>query len=666
MGPSIQQRARLFLQDSAERCPPEAQQLLRELVHELDRQRPEEDVERLRMAVAGAELGVWDHDLARGTVVWNDHLYDMIGMPRGTPVDDDTLFAHIHPDDLPQARARVADTIESGRDLLMEFRIVREDGEIRWILDRGRVYRNTEGKGVRMSGISQDITEKKESEAALRDLNETLEDLFTVRTAELRRSEELYRNLVESANSIVLRWKLDGTITFINRFGRNFFGYQIGELLGQPIIGTLASPVDDGGRDMRRMLKDIADRPHMYVDNENENRRRNGERVWVYWTNRAIRDEHGKVVEILSIGNDRTLQHQAEAALRESEHRFRAVFQNANDGILLTDQEKHTVLAANPAACKLFGYTEEEMGHLDIADIHPAETLPEVHERFKAQGRGESRITHNAPVKRKDGNTFYVDISSFPISVDGQRCVAAIFRDVTARRRAEQELVRQKERLRQLASSLAAAQDDEQQRIATGLHDNVAQWLVGASLKLALLRNLQPCPEAGKVTDELENLLGKATECVRSLSFELGSSTLHRLGLEAGIRELCQAIGDRHGLHFQLVDDQQPKPLSAAVSTVLFKCTRELLFNVVKHAGVERATVYLRREGGEVAIIVEDRGQGIQEDDVDSEPSIGNGLGLFAINERMRDIGGTLTADSVPGRETRMTLRAPLEVEEVE
>jgi PAS domain S-box-containing protein len=129
-------------------------------------------------------------------------------------------------------------------------------------------------------------------------------------------SEAKYRDIVESANSVILRWTPEGRITFFNTFAQNFFGYPGDEILGRNISGTIVPVQDSVGHDLSSLARDIAARPEAYAISENENIRKNKDRVWVTWTNRPIRDEQGRVVEILSIGVDSTKRVQAENELR--------------------------------------------------------------------------------------------------------------------------------------------------------------------------------------------------------------------------------------------------------------------------------------------------------------------------------------------------------------
>ncbi len=150
-------------------------------------------------------------------------------------------------------------------------------------------------------------------------------DISERRRAEKRlaESERKYRELVESANSIILRWDSSGRITFLNEYGQRFFGYTAEEILGRHVLDTIVPHVESGGRDLRQLMDEICANPEAFEHNINENVRRNGEHVWVSWTNRIVRNAQGEVLEILSIGTDITDRLRMEAE-REKRHRAEA------------------------------------------------------------------------------------------------------------------------------------------------------------------------------------------------------------------------------------------------------------------------------------------------------------------------------------------------------
>jgi len=148
------------------------------------------------------------------------------------------------------------------------------------------------------------------------------------------------------------------------------------------------------------------------------------------------------------IFRDITERKEAEDALQESEQRFRAVFDNVADGILLADAESKQLHLGNGRICQMLGYGQDELVNLGVADIHPGQAMPHVIEEFEKQVRGESTLAQDLPVKRKNGSVFYADVSAFPITLDGRYYLAGVFRDVSERRKADEALRQSEQRYR--------------------------------------------------------------------------------------------------------------------------------------------------------------------------------------------------------------------------
>ncbi len=141
--------------------------------------------------------------------------------------------------------------------------------------------------------------------------------------AQLRAAEASYRTIVDRTNSIVLRWDPEGRVLFMNDFGLRLFGYTLDEVVGRPVVGLIVPDTESSGRDLRAMIDDLLRHPERYVSNENENMRRDGQRVWITWRNTPITDADGRLIEIVSTGIDSTERKRADDALRASEVRFR-------------------------------------------------------------------------------------------------------------------------------------------------------------------------------------------------------------------------------------------------------------------------------------------------------------------------------------------------------
>ncbi len=137
---------------------------------------------------------------------------------------------------------------------------------------------------------------------------------------------------------------------------------------------------------------------------------------------------------------DITERLRTESALNESELRFKAIIDNAQDGILLADLKDKKFTLANPKICEMLGYSEEEITALGVSDIHPASALPHVLEQFAKQARREIALARDLPVKRKDGSVFYADINSFPLTLMGKEYLAGFFRDTSERNAYETQI----------------------------------------------------------------------------------------------------------------------------------------------------------------------------------------------------------------------------------
>jgi len=144
----------------------------------------------------------------------------------------------------------------------------------------------------------------------------------------LQTSEKQYRELVESTNTIVLRTDENLRIMFLNRFGLEFFGYTTEEIIGASLMGTIVPQIENDGRDLSILMEEIVNHPEIHRDNENENIRKNGERVWVAWRNQPIYNAQGKAIELLCTGYDITLRKKADLKIREQNEKLEAANQH--------------------------------------------------------------------------------------------------------------------------------------------------------------------------------------------------------------------------------------------------------------------------------------------------------------------------------------------------
>jgi diguanylate cyclase (GGDEF)-like protein/PAS domain S-box-containing protein len=226
----------------------------------------------------------------------NPKTVEMLGRPLDDIIEKPFVdFIHADDRDMVLTRHRERTAGKSGLPDFYTFRIVDASGRTLWVEIRV-VLIDWEGRPGTLNLIA-DISDRVAAEEALRE------------------SERKYRELVENANSIIMRMDPAGTITFFNEFAQTFFEFREEDILGRKIVGTIVPETETSGRDLKKLLSNICESPDRYQVNENENITRSGRIVFVAWTNKAIVDEHGKVTGILCVGNDITERKRAEDKL---------------------------------------------------------------------------------------------------------------------------------------------------------------------------------------------------------------------------------------------------------------------------------------------------------------------------------------------------------------
>ncbi len=216
--------------------------------------------------------------------------------------------------------------------------------------------------------------------------------------------------------------------------------------------------------------------------------------------------------------------------------------------------------------------------------------------------------------------------------------------------------------LQRLAFERARAEESERRAIARDLHDDLGQLLAVAKLKLTKLRAGDGKPAAEQVIAEVVDLIARAEGSIRSLAFQLSPPVLYELGLIPALQWLAEEMKKTYGLSVEVSDDAREKPLSQAARAIVFRAIRELLINVVRHAGVSKAYVSATRVGEGIEVAVTDDGNGFDSDTIAAQS--GAGFGLTSVRERLSFIGGSVDISSMQGDGTEVTLRVPLQTGE--
>ena len=236
-------------------------------------------------------------------------------------------------------------------------------------------------------------------------------------------------------------------------------------------------------------------------------------------------------------------------------------------------------------------------------------------------------------------------------------------RETDKSKRAEEKLLFYKKQLQSLASDLSMSEERERQRLATNLHDSVAQILAISKMKLEVLRCAVPSAAFAEQLSEMYELIGEALCQTKSLIFELNPPALNEQSFEVALRCLAERMQKYHRFCIEFRIVKQPKAMSEDLQILLFRALQELLVNIVKHAQAQNVRITIGGDGCHARIKVEDDGIGFDTSEPATHVSEPKGFGLFSIRKRFRNMGGHFQIDSKPGNGTRVTLLAPLECE---
>lgn len=416
-----------------------------------------------------------------------------------------------------------------------------------------------------------------------------------------------------------------------------------------------------------------------------------GEVRWLSASGIVEQSDGDRTRRLVGVNRDITSRKRSEAALRDSARRLEQAKEAAGLGIFEFDLATGS-LHWDDWVYRRWGIepgtpvTYEDF----LAGVHPddrAATQAQVDAAFSPDGDGHYYTEFRSP-HPETGEERWI-AGSGRVFFEGGRPsrMVGTCQDITEQKQYEAALTRAKQDLEQrvaertielkrradqlarLSSELTLAEQRERRRLATVLHDHLQQILVGAKLRLTVLRR-KVDPDEADAVDLVAGLVDDAIEASRSLTVQLSPPILHEAGLTAGLEWLARWMQDTHGLAVRLDLEEGVQLPREDVRLLVFESVRELLFNVVKHAGVSEALVRARLEEGpqgrRLVVAIVDRGAGFELAEVESRQSgkLGGGFGLFSIRERLDLMGGSFEIDSAPGEGSCFTLVAPLHEED--
>jgi len=526
----------------------------------------------------------------------------------------------------------------AGETTTYERRRTRKDGRTRDLRIQNVPHREESGRVSGACALIIDITDLKETQRALqssevrfRGLADLWADWYWEQDEELRftyLSPDLERRAnVES--SVVLgktRWEL-------------------------PAIGVTAEQWARHRADLE------ARRPFQGFEYQHVNAA--GDLIWLSASGVPVFDEAGRFLGYHGIGRNITERKRAEAALIESEARFRSLTSLSSDFYWETGVDHRLRLLEYGARHRPLHPRQHMIGKArwEVESIAPDEegwrkhrAILDAHMPFRDFEFSRSR---------QDGEIFHYAISGEPMFDTAGVFVGyrGVGRDVTERRRADRAQRENERRIRALLRRLTAAQEAERRRIAADLHDFVGQNLTALGIALETLRGRTPGAANASTFDEIEELRKDTMDSVRQTMSDLRPPLLDDYGLVSALESHARRFSARTGLAVSVQGHRFGARPAPNVELALFRIAQEALANALKHASATSARIALACQGGFLRLSIEDDGSGFAQPSGARAEHRG-GWGLPMMRERAEEAGGTLRIE-FPARGTRVVAEVP-------
>ncbi len=344
---------------------------------------------------------------------------------------------------------------------------------------------------------------------------------------------------------------------------------------------------------------------------------------------------------------------QAEDSLRLSELRYRTLVEQASDGIIVSDYQGG-ILEVNSYACIMLGYSRDALSRVKISDIFISDDIELSQVRYEEAMRGHTLINERQ-MKRWDGSIIMVETSSKMLP-DGR--FQAIIRDITERKKYEEDLKSSRFQLRQLASHLQTVREEERAGISREIHDELGQTLTGLKMEISWIGKRIDSKDI-LITDKVLSMITEidnTIKTVRRLSAELRPSILDDMGLLAAMEWYAQEFEKKSSIavHFQVL---QYIETDKTHCIGLFRIFQELLTNVARHADATVVSCSLYVENESNVLKVEDDGKGFIPDDRKGKLT----LGILGMKERALAMNGVFQINSIPGEGTSVKVVVPFQ-----
>jgi PAS domain S-box-containing protein len=361
-----------------------------------------------------------------------------------------------------------------------------------------------------------------------------------------------------------------------------------------------------------------------------------------------------------AFARDITKRKEIENALEKSEQTFRAISSAAVNAIIVMDNYGK-ISYWNPAAERIFGHrSEEAIGkelHLFVAPRKYRDAYKRGFGRFKHTGKGLAvGVTSEFKALRKDGTEFPIEVSTSSVRIGGKWHAVGIIRDITERKRAEEELKKSHEILRALSTNITDIVEAERLRLSRELHDQVGQKLTALNINLEYLIKQFSNGSMNMVSrlNDSKGLVKEIMKLVRNVMADLRPRILDDYGLKAAIHWYSDQFSKSVNIPIVFKGDELMKPrLPLDIATNLFRIVQESLINIAKYSRANKVTITLTEVEGMIKLTITDDGIGF-DPIIITHPKQRKGLGLIGMIERAEALGGKLYVKSSPGKGTQI------------
>jgi PAS domain S-box-containing protein len=652
----------------------------RKKITEATRERSERDRRNTRLRfeslVESIDGIVWELALPGSELTFvSKQAERILGYPLEQWLEDPSFWQdHVHPDDRGLAMHVRSRTVASGEDHQVEYRMIASDGRIVWFRDMVTAE-TSEDQRTRLHGVMVDVTERKKEEVFHQGHRRVLE--LIAADAPLRDTLKEIVEFIEPQSdgllcSILL---LDGDGMRVRHgaapslpegYTRAIDGAPIGPKAGscgtamyrgEQVIVTdiLEDPLWEDYRALASMfgLRACWSTPILARE-----RSVLGTFAMYYHEPRSPRaDELRLTAAATHLAGIAIERHRAERALRQSEERYRRIVDTAYEGIWMID-ETDTIVFVNQRMAEMLGYSVDEMVGRSARDFAESESSEEPNEQ-RRRPRPDVTEQFDFRFRRKDGAELWGIVSTTPVWKDGGVFGGSLgmVTDITLRKHAEQELLRNSEEIRDLAGRLITAQEEERRRISRELHDDIVQKVASLAIRISMVKKRVPA-SADFIVNEIANLQGRVSdlaEDIRQLSHQLHPVVLEHLDLTTALQSFTAEFSRLEGVQINLTAPEHSEAIPKNVALCAYRVVQESLRNVAKHSGAKAAEVELSIVGNDLHLSVRDEGRGFE-----VEAARSRGLGMVSVEERVRLCQGSVQITSKLSRGTTLTARIPL------